>query len=100
MIVVVVVVVAVDAPFRVPGASDSRVRRVFFLRALTMTDSESLSLATPDTFPAFPYALPYKIQLDLMQHLYNSIEHKKITIVESPTGTVRPTFAHSLDHNA
>ncbi|KAH8103600.1 DNA repair helicase [Cristinia sonorae] len=45
-----------------------------------------LKLATPSSFPAFPF-LPYDIQLNLMQHLYSAIEERKITIVESPTGT-------------
>ena len=47
-----------------------------------------LILTTPDIFPAFPYDPPYSIQLDLMRHLYSSIENKKVSIVESPTGTV------------
>ncbi len=47
----------------------------------------SLTLSTPDTFSAFPF-LPYDIQLQLMQHLYSAIESGKVTIVESPTGTV------------
>lgn len=48
---------------------------------------EELSLPTPDTFSAFPF-LPYEIQLELMRHLYENIEGRKVTIVESPTGTV------------
>jgi hypothetical protein len=47
-----------------------------------------LELATPDSFPAFPYNPPYSIQVDLMRHLYAAIEHRKVTIIESPTGTV------------
>ena len=47
----------------------------------------SLKLETPIKFPAFPF-LPYDIQLQLMRNLYASIEDKKVTIVESPTGTV------------
>ena len=47
-----------------------------------------LQLPTPSCFPAFPYDAPYDIQLDLMRHLYTSIEQRKVTIVESPTGTV------------
>ncbi|RXW24469.1 hypothetical protein EST38_g1370 [Candolleomyces aberdarensis] len=46
-----------------------------------------LQLPTPDDFPAFPYQPPYSIQIDLMRHLYASIEQKKVTIIESPTGT-------------
>ncbi|KAL0576051.1 ATP-dependent DNA helicase chl1 [Marasmius crinis-equi] len=47
----------------------------------------SLTLPTPDQFPAFPYSPPYEIQVDLMRHLYTSIENRQVTIVESPTGT-------------
>ncbi|KJA17484.1 hypothetical protein HYPSUDRAFT_146538 [Hypholoma sublateritium FD-334 SS-4] len=46
-----------------------------------------LQLPIPESFPAFPYSPPYGIQTDLMRHLYESIEQKKVTIVESPTGT-------------
>ncbi|KAF8195495.1 helicase C-terminal domain-containing protein [Pholiota molesta] len=46
-----------------------------------------LHLPTPACFPAFPYDPPYDIQTSLMRHLYESIEQKKVTIVESPTGT-------------
>ncbi|EMD33187.1 hypothetical protein CERSUDRAFT_108361 [Gelatoporia subvermispora B] len=45
-----------------------------------------LKLATPSSFPAFPF-VPYDIQLSLMKHLYSSIEDRKVAIVESPTGT-------------
>lgn len=48
----------------------------------------SLALTTPDAFSAFPF-LPYEIQLNLMRHLYTSIEGRKVSIIESPTGTVR-----------
>ena len=63
-----------------------------WLVAITFHDpqlavSMSLRLQTPDTFEAFPF-LPYEIQLQLMQHLYGAIEDRKVTIVESPTGTV------------
>ncbi|KAL1719631.1 helicase C-terminal domain-containing protein [Schizophyllum commune] len=47
----------------------------------------SLVLPTPSEFPSFPYPQPYRIQLDLMRHLYEVLESKKISIVESPTGT-------------
>ena len=50
----------------------------------------ALVLPTPSEFPSFPYPQPYQIQLDLMRHLYEVLESKKISIVESPTGTVRP----------
>ncbi|KAF8908999.1 helicase C-terminal domain-containing protein [Gymnopilus junonius] len=46
-----------------------------------------LNLPTPDNFPAFPYNPPYDIQTSLMRHLYQSIEDRKVAIVESPTGT-------------
>jgi len=56
----------------------------------------NLELPTPAAFPAFPYSPPYNIQNDLMRHLYDSIERRKVTIVESPTGTVRssPPMPH------
>lgn len=47
----------------------------------------SLILPTPTSFPIFPFPQPYQIQLDLMKHLYEVLESKKISIVESPTGT-------------
>ena len=50
---------------------------------------EDLVLPTPKWFPAFPYDPPYSIQTDLMKHVYSSIEKRQVTIVESPTGTVR-----------
>ncbi|KAI5988422.1 helicase C-terminal domain-containing protein, partial [Pisolithus albus] len=53
----------------------------------SMEGHDGLTLPTPDRFPAFPYDPPYSIQVDLMRHLYSSIEHKHVTIVESPTGT-------------
>lgn len=57
----------------------------------------SLELPTPDSFPAFPFSPPYDIQVDIMRHLYASIEQKKVTIVESPTGTVSaPALARSF----
>ncbi|KZP31421.1 DNA repair helicase [Athelia psychrophila] len=45
------------------------------------------SLTPPKDFPAFPYTPPYSIQDDLMHHLYMCIEDRKVSIVESPTGT-------------
>ncbi|CAK5284346.1 unnamed protein product [Mycena citricolor] len=50
-------------------------------------ETEVLCLPTPGEFPAFPYSPPYPIQVELMRHLYTSIEQSKVTIVESPTGT-------------
>ncbi|KAK7056977.1 ATP-dependent DNA helicase chl1 [Paramarasmius palmivorus] len=47
----------------------------------------SLELPTPEEFSAFPYSPPYPIQVELMRHLYTAIEQRKVTIVESPTGT-------------
>ncbi|EJC97956.1 DNA repair helicase [Fomitiporia mediterranea MF3/22] len=49
--------------------------------------SEDILLAIPEEFRAFPYNAPYKIQIDLMQHLYEAIERRKLAVVESPTGT-------------
>ena len=50
--------------------------------------SVTLELPTPTAFPAFPFNPPYEIQVELMRHLYMSIEQKKVTVIESPTGTV------------
>ncbi|KAG1776173.1 helicase C-terminal domain-containing protein [Suillus placidus] len=50
-------------------------------------DTDNLVLPTPSNFPAFPYDPPYSIQIDLMSHVYTSIEKRQVTIVESPTGT-------------
>jgi len=47
-----------------------------------------LHLPTPSEFTAFPYKPPYDIQTSLMRCLYESIEQKKVAIIESPTGTV------------
>ncbi|KAG0228422.1 DEAD H (Asp-Glu-Ala-Asp His) box helicase 11, partial [Actinomortierella wolfii] len=44
-------------------------------------------LTPPNSFPAFPYPTPYNIQLDFMKNLYECIEHRKVGIFESPTGT-------------
>lgn len=52
----------------------------------------NLTLTPPEAFSAFPYDPPYGIQVDLMRHLYSSIENKKVSIVESPTGTVSLLF--------
>ncbi|KAG6903272.1 hypothetical protein C0995_000167 [Termitomyces sp. Mi166 len=46
-----------------------------------------IDLPTPTAFPAFPFSPPYEIQVELMRHLYTSIEQRKVTVVESPTGT-------------
>lgn len=54
------------------------------------THTTRMSLPTPDVFP-FPYATPYAIQLQLMQHIYHTLEHSHLAIVQSPTGTVRPS---------
>jgi chromosome transmission fidelity protein 1 len=53
----------------------------------------SLTLTPPEVFSAFPYTPPYPIQSDLMHHLYECIEHKKVSIIESPTGTVSGFFS-------
>ena len=62
-------------------------RRVPLLGVSAM--SHDLVLPTPEQFSAFPYDPPYSIQTDLMKHVYSSIERRRVTIVESPTGTVR-----------
>ncbi|KAJ3917495.1 helicase C-terminal domain-containing protein [Lentinula edodes] len=49
--------------------------------------SDTLILPTPEIFSAFPYTPPYNIQAQLMRHLYEAIENRKVTVIESPTGT-------------
>ncbi|KAG9035892.1 ATP-dependent DNA helicase chl1 [Tulasnella sp. JGI-2019a] len=53
----------------------------------SVSTGSELQLPTPESFAAFPYDPPYSIQLDLMHHLYTSIESRKLAIMESPTGT-------------
>lgn len=45
----------------------------------TEEEEQGLALETPSSFGAFPYK-PYDIQLDLMKHLYQSIESKSIAM--------------------
>ena len=61
---------------------------------------EDLVLPTPERFPAFPYDPPYSIQTDIMKHVYSSIEQKHVTIVESPTGTVRAQSVASVSSDS
>ncbi|KAE8229727.1 hypothetical protein CF326_g5297 [Tilletia indica] len=52
--------------------------------------SGELALPQPERSAAgfcFPYATPYSNQLDLMSALFHAIEHRKIAVMESPTGT-------------
>lgn len=56
----------------------------------------NITLETPTDFPAFPFSPPYEIQVELMRHLYAAIEDRKVTIVESPTGTVSFTDLYSF----
>ncbi|KAJ4481923.1 helicase C-terminal domain-containing protein [Lentinula aciculospora] len=73
-----------------------------------MSSSDTLILPTPEFFPAFPYPQPYTIQVELMRHLYEAIERKKVTVVESPTGTGKTssllcaslTWLHDEKHRA
>ncbi|TFK20003.1 DNA repair helicase [Coprinopsis marcescibilis] len=58
-----------------------------------------LHLPTPSEFPAFPYDPPYPIQVDLMRHVYTSIEQRSVSIVESPTGTVSTQGGQLDDSN-
>lgn len=51
----------------------------------TQIDETLYALTIPKDF-SFPFQ-PYPIQVDLMKHVFNAIEQKKIAIVESPTGT-------------
>lgn len=58
--------------------------------------SSTTALPTPEAFP-FPYASgPYPIQLDLMRHLYGTLERAEVGIVQSPTGTVSPALLRQL----
>ncbi|KAF9541234.1 DEAD H (Asp-Glu-Ala-Asp His) box helicase 11 [Mortierella hygrophila] len=50
-------------------------------------DNDQPPLATPTSFPAFPYPTPYAIQTQFMQQLFECIDQRKIGIFESPTGT-------------
>lgn len=47
--------------------------------------NRTLNATTPDSFP-FPFP-PYQTQFQFMQALYGVIEHGKIGLFESPTGT-------------
>jgi len=58
-------------------------------------DDLTLHLQTPETFPKFPYDVPYDIQVSLMRHLFTAVEERKVTIVESPTGTVSRDIYHN-----
>lgn len=44
----------------------------------------------------FPYDA-YQIQIDFMNALYDTIEHRQVGLFESPTGTVRSTALCSPD---
>lgn len=44
------------------------------------TVTQALALETPLRYPAFPYEAPYDIQVDLMKHLYSSIESGSIAM--------------------
>ncbi|KAI9509200.1 DNA repair helicase [Russula earlei] len=54
---------------------------------MAATQGSSLTLPTPDSFPVFPFDPPYSIQVELMRHIYSAIEHRQVSIAESPTGT-------------
>jgi len=43
-------------------------------------------LLSPKHFE-FPFP-PYEIQIELMHHIYSTIENRKVGVFESPTGTV------------
>ena len=58
-----------------------------------------LHLPTPSEFPAFPYDPPYPIQVDLMRHVYASIEQRSVSSVDSPTGTVRTQGGGELNES-
>jgi hypothetical protein len=50
-------------------------------------------------FPAFPFP-PYGIQLDLMRHIYATLDAGGVGVFESPTGTVRARALRCLHPNA
>lgn len=70
-----------------PGRKAVRGNQAYSERKLDHILDMSLKLTTPESFPGFPF-LPYDIQLTLMQHLYENIENRRVTVIESPTGTV------------
>jgi chromosome transmission fidelity protein 1 len=45
------------------------------------------ALAPSDPTFGFPFE-PYSIQRDLLTHLYETLVERRMTVVESPTGTV------------
>ncbi|CAD6914062.1 unnamed protein product [Tilletia laevis] len=53
-------------------------------------ERDTLALPQPERSASgfhFPYATPYSNQLDLMAALFHAIEHRKVAVMESPTGT-------------
>ncbi|KAJ2723128.1 ATP-dependent DNA helicase chl1 [Coemansia sp. Benny D115] len=51
-------------------------------------DSDTSALPTPQTAEEFSFPMtPYSIQLDFMKRLFETLEHSKFAIFESPTGT-------------
>jgi hypothetical protein len=48
-------------------------------------------------FPAFPFP-PYGIQLDLMRHIYATLDAGGVGVFESPTGTVRSMRLRACQH--
>ena len=51
------------------------------------------------TFDAFPFQ-PYHIQLELMRHIYRTLECGGVGVFESPTGTVNTALAVLRPHSA
>lgn len=51
-----------------------------------------MAFAPSDPTYGFPYDAPYDVQKQLMDHLYSAFAASQVTVVESPTGTVRPLF--------
>lgn len=56
-----------------------------------MTELVQETLEPPTQFD-FPF-IPYSIQHEFMANLYSVLEHRKLGIFESPTGTVSNTTA-------
>lgn len=52
------------------------------------TRAHTMAAQPRDPTFGFPFE-PYTIQQDLMSHLYSALAAGQVTVVESPTGTVR-----------
>lgn len=60
------------------------------IRTSSRQQTPTMAFEPSDATYGFPYETPYDVQKQLMDHLYRSFAHGQVTVVESPTGTVRP----------